>query len=374
MKIFHLTYWYSNKRNLHEALWIRSHVDSLKIHVKDQFVFHFQVNVGKHFSLSRERQHKNHSSLIFSGPMPWWLIEILAFIGVAFLMLVKARKYDVVNVHIAYPSMTYFHLIRKWVNRPVVITEHWSAYHFNFGVKKRLRRIQRIFRNNLPLITVSNSLLLDVKNFSQENISTSCVIPNSVDEEIFCKGETVSYNPATYFMLSQWKWPKKPDIVIRAFSRLIQISEYQNFKLRIGGYGAQLNDIETLIDEMAIRNNVVLLGSLSSYAVAREMNECSAFLHASEYETFSVVCAEAICCGAPVIASAVGGIPEFIHSENGILVENNTPEGWLSAFKKFNHSLYDRTEISRSARNRFSLQTVGKRYVNFLSAINGTYK
>lgn len=372
MKILHLTYWYNNKQNAHEAGWIRNHIHALALHAEGQYIYHFAIKEAKRFSLCREKLEQNHSSFLLSGPMPWWLIEILSFVGLSFLLFVKARKYSLVNVHIAYPLLTYFHLIRRWIAKPVVITEHWSGYHFNFGVEKRLPRIQRIFSNGLPLITVSDSLRSDIEDFSHERISNGCVIPNGIDSKVFHRNEKVPCNSSIFFMLSHWKWPKKPDVVIRAFAELIVSGKYANHQLRIGGYGPQLKEMEALVDSLGMARNVSFLGILAPAAVAVEMNQCGAFLHGSEYETFSVVCAEAICSGTPVMASAVGGIREFINDRNGILIANNTVSDWLAALKGFNPLDYDRPDISQAAIQKFSIEEVGLNYFNFLKAV-GTH-
>lgn len=50
------------------------------------------------------------------------------------------------------------------------------------------------------------------------------------------------------------------------------------------------------------------------------------YLHASLGESFGKTIAEAMACGTPVIATAVGGIPELLtHGINGFLVEPSNP-------------------------------------------------
>ena len=53
------------------------------------------------------------------------------------------------------------------------------------------------------------------------------------------------------------------------------------------------------------------------------------YVHAARAETFGLVIAEAMACGTPVVATAVGGIPEVvIHRQTGLL----TPPGDARAF------------------------------------------
>lgn len=55
--------------------------------------------------------------------------------------------------------------------------------------------------------------------------------------------------------------------------------------------------------------------------VATFYQSADVFLHAAHAENFPYTIIEALCCGVPVVATAVGGIPEQItHGFNGFLV------------------------------------------------------
>ncbi|HSU42160.1 MAG TPA: glycosyltransferase, partial [Polyangiaceae bacterium] len=56
----------------------------------------------------------------------------------------------------------------------------------------------------------------------------------------------------------------------------------------------------------------VVLGMLSRPDIAQILSHARAFVCPSVYEPFGIVNLEAMACGVPVIASAVGGIPEIV--------------------------------------------------------------
>jgi glycosyltransferase involved in cell wall biosynthesis len=81
----------------------------------------------------------------------------------------------------------------------------------------------------------------------------------------------------------------------------------------------------------------------------------------SNYENFPVVINESFALGIPVIATKVGGIPEYINDTNGRLLEAGDQEGlehllinYLDGQLKF-----DKKEIMASAQSQFSAEEVG---------------
>jgi glycosyltransferase involved in cell wall biosynthesis len=105
---------------------------------------------------------------------------------------------------------------------------------------------------------------------------------------------------------------------------------------------------------------VQLVGPQPKTRIASELQRSTAFLHPSAYETFSVVCAEALCCGVPVLASAVGALPELITPASGRLVAN-TADAWSAALQQWlmDPPAWNYAAIARQAAARFSRQAVG---------------
>ena len=358
MKVLHIVHWYPSKFNEKEALWIQNHIHSLRDHFVINNVFHLNISKGKmRLSISK-------NALILIVPfLSWRVCEILSAIFLFAIIKFKGvnKKYDLLNFHIAYPNLVYWYKIKKNVKPKVVITEHWSAYHFNFGLLKPPPRIQKIFKERLPVIAVSEALLDDLRAFSCDVSLVGFKIPNVVNTNIFFDNDSIVRQPNRYFMVGQWKSPKKPQIIIEAFQILLK--KRPQAKLVIGGYGPLSNEMHEQVQILKISNNVTFLGTMDEVDIALEMNKAAAYVHCSEYETFSVVCAEALHCGCPVIASKVGGIPEFVTTKNGCLVSDNTKHSFALAMDELANSkrVLDKPDFSSAA--------IGKQYSEILREI-----
>jgi glycosyltransferase involved in cell wall biosynthesis len=360
MRVLHITNWYPNTINTKEASWIKSHIDSLKPHVSSQCVFHLNISTGS-FALKFGSADSRSWFILKLPLMPWRISEMLSSIFLfVYLMFNRVNeRYDIINFHIAYPNLTFWHKIKKGISIPVVITEHWSAYHYNFGVKSELPRIQRIFQQDIPVITVSKALAADIEIFSKAKFP-SFVVPNIVDPTIFRSSiESNHRKSQQFFMVGQWKQPKEPHLAIEAFIKVTE--RFPEATLRIGGYGPQLNKMK---EQSLACSNIIFLGTLDSKEVANEMQNAAVYLHSSGYETFSVVCAEAVIARCSVIASAVGGIPEFVNIKNGILIEHNTVENFHKAMIQSLETPLKVTDFPD-----FSFETVGIRYYEVLIKI-----
>lgn len=65
--------------------------------------------------------------------------------------------------------------------------------------------------------------------------------------------------------------------------------------------------------------------------VAAYYHAADVYLHAARVETFALTIAEAMACGTPVVAAAVGAVPERIDGTTGILVKPDDGEAMAAA-------------------------------------------
>jgi L-malate glycosyltransferase len=373
LRVLHITSWYPNEKNQKEALWIQRHIQALSEHCHNE-ILHLGISVSDRWSFRKNASRYFNQILFEVRTRRWILIELvtLLFLLGYVIRLSVNKKFDIINFHIAYPLLANWGILKRFIKIPVVITEHWSAYHLNFNMQggSKLKRIKNIFHQGLPLIIVSQSLKGDIEKFSGNDNVRSYVIPNVINSKVFYRHPSAITSFGTvFFSVSYWKYPKDPFVILQAF----KLFHEQNVKseLRIGGFGPMYDEIRFEVERLALTNAVILLGQLDADRISQEMNKASAFLHSSGYETFSVVCAESLACGTPVIASSVGGIKELVSAENGILVPTNTMADWLSAMQQFQSGVFDREKISLDAIAKFSAENLGKKYYNILKELSG---
>jgi len=370
-KVLHITNWYPNNWNDLEAIFIKEQF-KLFSEVTFSHLIHIQVRTGtklleyKYFKYSNSEEGyylltkiKSHKIIeLLTTFLLWWV-----------LFKVNYRKYDLIHFHIAYPLLTYYHLWKKIVKTPIIISEHWSAYHFNFYMpknSKKLNSIKRIFKQNIPLITVSKALLNDIEIFSGKSNFLSIVIPNVINKNIFKYKNILQEKTPIFFIVNIWSEIKNPFPLLEGFVLLNK--NKIKFHLNIGGYGNLINEMKQFVKLNSLEDKVSFLGKMNKIEIAKEYNKADAYLFSSKYETFSIVCAEALCSGTPLIGLQISSILEYTNLNDIIIIKENNANAWLIAINNFikKRDTFDREKISKRYSNYFTDDNIQIKYINFI--------
>jgi glycosyltransferase involved in cell wall biosynthesis len=106
--------------------------------------------------------------------------------------------------------------------------------------------------------------------------------------------------------------------------------------LVIAGDGPDRAALERQARELGLETRVSFLGSVSREQVLRLFRAADASVLSSAWENFPHTVVEALAVGCPVIATAVGGVPEVIREgENGLLVPANDVPALAAAIRRF---------------------------------------
>jgi glycosyltransferase involved in cell wall biosynthesis len=106
--------------------------------------------------------------------------------------------------------------------------------------------------------------------------------------------------------------------------------------LVVAGDGPERAALERRSTELGLDGRVRLLGSVPRERVLRLFRAADASVLPSAWENFPHTVVEALAVGCPVIATAVGGVPEVVRDgENGLLVPARDPEALAAAITRF---------------------------------------
>ena len=133
------------------------------------------------------------------------------------------------------------------------------------------------------------------------------------------------------------------------------------------GTGVDFEEVRAYAKELHIPNEFTQWkGELTPQQVAEEFDKADLFVLPSHYENAPVVISESLAKGVPVISTRVGGIPEMVKEECGILVTPGNDEELVEALEKMldHYQEYNREQI-RSYGQQYSFATVGKRLKTF---------
>jgi L-malate glycosyltransferase len=120
------------------------------------------------------------------------------------------------------------------------------------------------------------------------------------------------------------------DVLLRAFALL---GPARNVELLIVGDGPEQVNLERLAAELGIQARSRFLGYCDDPAEICAASDVLAL--ASRMESFGLVLAEAGYCGLPVVATAVGGIPEVVEDgATGLLVPPEDPPALAAALAR----------------------------------------
>jgi len=258
-------------------------------------------------------------------------------------------------------------LFLKWLKRiPYVITEHSTPdVGFTKGENSRPvfthKLLKKLIWKHCSIGSVDSVIS---KKFLEKIgiISEVLVIPNVVkrDEDLL---QTALHPPAHAkkigLHISNLIERKNVSDIVKAVSRLS--AARNDFEIHIIGTGGQEKQLTDQAGELGIlERSIFFHGYVSEEQKLEYITNSDFHLLNSDEEGFSVVTAESLCYGIPVVTTDCGGPEDFVNDFNGIIIKRRDVDGLTKAIERMldTCSSYDRARISEESYARFAPDVV----------------
>jgi L-malate glycosyltransferase len=235
------------------------------------------------------------------------------------------EKLELLHVHYAIPHATTAYLAREMMNGEwplrVITTLHGTDITL-VGQESSFYGITKFSIEQSDGVTAVSDYLKDetYRAFGCVNCDLR-VVPNFVNLQEYrptAPGSHARLTPEGHKLIthvSNFREVKRVKDVVRVFAR---IRRAMPATLIMIGDGPDRDQAEAEARDLEVNADVRFLGRLDS--VASVLQASDLFILPSQTESFGLAALEAMACGAPVVATRAGGLPEVIDDGvNGIL-------------------------------------------------------
>lgn len=390
MNIFYIPSWYPGKYSSYAGIFFKEQALAIgKLYSKNKIF----INLWGHedFALHPKRpyeslikiqeRYKIKSFLRSIGPNVWeiyeprlsWSHKILKG-NIANIILASVNNFrkiekqfghtDLIHAQVSFPAGYIAWKLSQYFEIPYVISEHMGPFPFKEFIEngKLSEIIRKPLKNARAISAVSPRLKKQMEKFGIRNIE---VIPNMVDESFFRPGvKKKKDNTFVLFCLADITEEKGIGDLIQAATRIAE--KYKNVLFRIGGSGENMSYYQKMAKSMGVEKYIKWLGRLSRDEVRKEFQTADAFILPSHFESFSMVIAEALVSGLPVIATRSGGPESMINKKNGLLVDVGDIKGMVENILKImnNEISYESLKIRNEFLKKFSKKITADKIIN----------
>ena len=245
------------------------------------------------------------------------------------------HRADLVHVQCVTGNAWYAYRAARKLRLPLVVTLQGELSMDASRVYERSTALPRLLRRLLleadAVTACSRHTLNEAQSFTSVDLEErGTVIPNGVDLSELRRAVPARRTRPYVLAIGRHVHQKGFDVLIESW---VQVRERfpEPIDLLIAGDGPDRTSLIAMAKERGLQDAIVFPGRCDRATTASLFAGCVAFVLPSRHEPFGIVNLEAMAAGKPVVATAVGGVPDVVEAgSTGILVPPGDP-GALAA-------------------------------------------
>jgi len=329
--LLHIAKWYPNKFEPLLGIFVRKHILATRNEFNHKVISIYQTEKINVNVLRVDSKFENILEVVFyykKGVRSKILLLLKLF------KEISNSEFDLIHAHVMGLNVTITYLFSKIKSIPYIVTEHWTGYRK--GIYDRLNFISKIIRR---FTANKASQVQVVSRFLKTDMLASGIKANYKIIGNVVDGKTIELpkNEKFTFVFVGDLEQKNKNVkgIIEAFS---QLKNSSNLQLDIIGEGLDKESYINLSKNLNSLDSIKFHGSKSNPKVFEYLAKSHVLVLNSNFETFSIICAEALLSGIPVISTKCGGPESFLNNQTGILIDTGNTTQLHKAMKEIQNT------------------------------------
>lgn len=364
MKVAIVPSWYNSDRAPSRGSFVKNQAMALAQRGLSVIVVAFDRDAPGPLLRVRRSVEDGLAHVRIAVPSPWH--RLLGFYAPAFLArrlaaVLDTEAPDVVHAHAVRPAGVVTGLALAARNIPWCLTEHSGPLSAFWWTPHGKRQIDRAYGAADRLFGVSNNLMQEMRRCFPRGAAKAELLYNGIDTDIFKPDRDDLRSPgARLLFVGGFVAGKGVSDLLRAVSSL---PANVDWTLSLVGAGALEPGLRGEARTLGIADRLQWLGAIPHGVMPQIYAEHDLLVVSSVAETFSLVSAEALACGVPVVATKCGGPEEVVGPLGLPLVPPGDHEALARAILDMlgRLSVFDRGAAVRSIAERFSMSALATR-------------
>jgi glycosyltransferase involved in cell wall biosynthesis len=235
----------------------------------------------------------------------------------------EGYDFDAIDAHYYYPDGVAAALLARRLGKPLVITARGSDINLIAGFAWPRWLMCRAAQYAAASVAVSRALAARMAEMGMPRVA---VLGNGVDLARFAP---LPQDDARHRL----GWPQAPTLLV--VGNLVEnkgqalaieaVPALPGYRLHLVGDGPDAGMLRALVRRLGLEDRVLFCGRVEQSELATYYSAADLLLLPSSREGSPNVVLEALACGTPVVAAAVGGVPDLIDADaaGGLFVDRS---------------------------------------------------